>query len=103
MKFEHMADFAGGTCLQGHVTTTYEKLVRCFGEPTGSGDEYKVQAEWYLRFADGTVATIYDWKEGDNYCGKGEGKPAEKVTDWHIGGHNDKAVKHVREFLILGR
>lgn len=102
MKFVHTTDFSG-TCLQGQVNTTYEKLVSRFGEPTCAGDEYKVQAEWCLRFADGTVATIYDWKEGDAYCGEGEGKKPEAVTDWHIGGHNDKAVIRVREFLVMGR
>lgn len=102
MKFQHVTDHAGGTCLQGRITTTYQKLVHRFGEPTCEGDAYKVQAEWCLRFEDGTVATIYDWKEGDAYCGPGQGRPAQAVTDWHIGGHNDNAVRRVREFLVMG-
>lgn len=103
MKFEHAADFTGGTCLQGYITFNYDQLVSCFGEPTCEGDAYKVQAEWCLRFEDGMIATIYDWKEGDAYCGLGEGKPVHAVTDWHIGGHDPRAVDRVLEFLVVGR
>ena len=102
MKFVHATDFSG-TGLQGQVTVTYEKLVRCFGEPTCTYDDGKVQAQWCLRFADGTMATIYDWKAGDAYCGSGRGKPVEKITDWHIGGYSEYAVTRVREYLIVGR
>jgi hypothetical protein len=73
-----------GTCLQGYVDTTYGALVAAFGKPT-TGDEYKVDWEWVIEFDDGTVATIYNWKDGPNYCGS-EGLKASQITDWHIGG-----------------
>jgi len=93
MKFEtgdHI--YVGGTSLQGQIEIGYNQLVRILGEPTfeTSGDG-KVLAEWYLKFEDGTVATIYDWK---NY-----GRKVEYITDWHIGGFNKTAVELVKEVL----
>ena len=75
-----------GTCLQGYINTSYRDLVECFGEPHCDGDGYKVDAEWMLRFEDGTVATIYNWKDGKNYCGE-DGLAVEDITEWHIGGY----------------
>lgn len=85
------------TCLQGYITADYDTLVELFGEPT-EGDNYKVDAEWLLEFEDGTIATIYNWKNGRNYC-EHEGFPVEEITDWHIGGHNKRAVHCVEDVL----
>lgn len=85
------------TCLQGYIKADYNKLVELFGEPT-EGDGYKIDAEWMLEFEDGTVATIYNWKNGRNYCGH-EGDPVEIITDWHIGGHNKRTVRLVEDVL----
>ena len=74
----------GGTCLQGYINGHYHDLLETFGEPTES-DGYKVDAEWVLEFADGTVATIYNWKNGINYWGA-DGTPVECITEWNIGG-----------------
>jgi hypothetical protein len=76
--------YADGTSLQGYVTAYYHELVEVFGEPTDSGD--KVTAEWCLEFEDGTVATIYDWKEYETPMGR---------YQWHIGGRNYDAVDRV--------
>ena len=83
-----------GTCLQGQIYVTYEELVKVFGKEHSKGDGYKVQAEWVLKFEDGTIATIYDYKEGKNYCGN-HGKSKQHVTDWHIGGSHPLAEHHV--------
>ncbi|CAB4133861.1 hypothetical protein UFOVP263_27 [uncultured Caudovirales phage] len=82
-----------GTSLQGYIQANYYDLVELFGEPN-SGDEYKIDAEWDILFEDGTVATIYNWKDGKNYCGS-DGFPVDDITDWHIGGFNKEAVIHV--------
>ena len=87
---------ADGTCLQGYIDTTYATLVKTFGEPHNDGDGYKVDAEWCLKFEDGTVATIYNYKDGKNYNGKA-GKATKNITEWHIGGHSKKAVECVTE------
>lgn len=83
--FKHYTEGFSGTSLMGYVATSYKDLIAVFGPPTfvdDSGDA-KVSAEWCLKFIDGTVATIYDWKE--------ESTP-EDLYDWHIGGKDIKAV-----------
>ena len=76
------------TSLQGYVETTYDTLVAVFGEPLRGGD--KTTVEWILKFEDGTVATIYDWKEYDTPMGE---------YDWHVGGNKRIAAALVQEVL----
>ena len=83
MKFTNEAD-VNGTSLQGYVQAYYHQLVEVFGEPEAGGD--KTTVEWCLSFADGTVATIYDWKEYDTPMG---------LYAWHIGGRSQRAVDRV--------
>lgn len=93
-----------GTHLQGYCQegTGYARLVELFGEPT-TGDEYKVDAEWNIEFADGMVATIYNYKSGKNYCGD-EGMEVKDMTgsNWHIGGNDKEVVERIND-LIDGR
>lgn len=93
----HTGEFHGGS-LQGEIEATYADLVTLFGPPNG-GDGYKVDAEWNLLFDDGTVANIYNYKDGINYNGAEEGTPTQKITNWHIGGQSPKAVLYVRQLL----
>lgn len=89
MKFESATNRqANGTSLQGYVETTYNQLFELFGEPQGAGD--KTSAEWILEFADGTIATIYDWKTNKTPMGK---------YSWHVGGFNKQAVFLVQQTL----
>jgi len=90
-----LTDSFESSCLQGSIDTSYADLVACFGEPNCNGDDYKVQKEWMIKFEDGTYATIYDWKEGDNYNGEGQGTHYTDVTDWHIGGMSQQSVARV--------
>lgn len=81
-----------GTHLQGTINTSYNRLVEVFGEPTGfASDDGKVQAEWAIKFNDGTLATVYDWKED---------KSMYDVREWHIGGYSDAAVMNVVDEVI---
>jgi len=83
-----------GTYLQGHIQCSYNTLCEVFGDPTG-GDGYKTRSEWEGKTSDGTVFTIYDWKES---------QPIVDVTQWHIGGRDDDAVRVVSEIVneVLG-
>jgi hypothetical protein len=90
-----------GSCLQGEITAGYAELVSLFGKPH-DGDGYKVDAEWDIRFEDGTVATIYNWKNGKNYCDK-DGTPTEQITDWHVGGDHKRCVDKVQIAIDLMR
>ena len=81
-----------GTCLQGTINTSYDRLVELFGEPTrGESGDGKVQVEWAVKFNDGTLATIYDWKED---------KTASAVTEWHVGGYTQHALYNVIDEVI---
>jgi hypothetical protein len=99
MKFQN-GDFGhelNMTSLQGHIQTTYAILVATFGEPQGGYDDYKCDCEWNIKFADGVVVSIYNWKNGKNYCGE-EGLALEDITEWNIGGHpNTGAASRVRD------
>lgn len=92
---------ANGTSPQGHITATYKELTDLFGEPT-SGDGYKVDAEWYLLFEDGTFATIYNWKNGKSYCGE-DGLNVEQIEDWHVGGMSKASAERVQIAIDLDR
>lgn len=93
--FEKNVD-VDGTCLQGHITISYDELVKVFGEPD-DGDGYKTDAEWSGSI-DGVVFTIYNWKNGKNYCGP-EGIPTEKIMDWNIGGNSKQAEEIVKKYI----
>ena len=82
----------------GQVDASFDQLVRCFGEPHDEGDGYKTDVEWLLQFEDGTVATIYNWKDGPNYLGAA-GTPVDRITHWHIGGRDVRASRAVRRAL----
>ena len=86
------SDDTNGTHAIGAVETTYDKLVKIFGKPTcGTRSACgKVSKEWVLAFEDGTIATIYDWKEKQTPKG---------MYEWHIGGFNEKAHDYVNEVV----
>ena len=89
-----------GSHLQGCISCTYAHLVNTFGQPhqdAPSSDD-KVDVEWSFEFNDGTVATIYNYKDGFAYLGK-EGTPTEKITDWHVGGRDKKSLEYINKLL----
>lgn len=92
----------GGTCLQGEIEAKFSELSALFGKP-GEGDGYKTEAEWLIKFADGTVASIYNWKDGVAYCGAEDGKPVRQIKHWHVGGETRRAVELVQIALDLHR
>lgn len=90
MQFQPTDEIAN-SCLQGQVTTTYERLVQVFGLPHNSNlESSRTRAHWAFKFADGTVATIYDWKTGL--------EPWNNVH-WNIGGHSIRAEALVKAAL----
>ena len=85
-----------GTSLQGYITAPYAELVELFGKPHDFFDDFKCDAEWYVEFDDGTVATIYNWKNGRNYLGD-DAPPVEAITSWNIGGNTTEAADKILE------
>ena len=87
-----------GTSYLREITASYHLLVEKLGEPSGSYDNYKTDAEWQIEFEGGLVATIYNWKDGKNYCGD-RGLPVEEITEWHIGGYEPRVASWVEDYL----
>ena len=86
-----------GTYLQGYMSCGYKDIVRIFGEPGGC-DGYKVDAHWTIRFSDGEIATVYNWKNGRNYCGY-DGLDVEDIRNWNIGGRNPDVVERIKNLV----
>jgi len=79
-----------GTSYVGLIEASYLELADIFGEDVGESGDGKVTAEYNVRFADGTVATIYNWKtDADPLFEK----------NWHVGGKNNEALWNVMDAL----
>ena len=87
-----------GCGLQGYIETTYQDIVRVFGEPSFGPNDLvdKVTCQWDLMFNDGTSGYIYDYKE---YVQTPLG-----VYNWHIGRASKKIVSRVNQaFEIVNK
>lgn len=80
--------------LRGYVETTYDKLVKTFGEPTyRDGD--KTTVEWRLTRFDSKTGrrievTIYDYKTSFTPM---------NLYNWHVGGTSDQNPEIVKTEL----
>jgi len=98
-KLNYLADDTG-TCYQDEIEVSYDTLVEVFGEPDPiANDGYKTDIEWLIEFEDGTIATIYNWKNGHNYLGEHDGLSIENITYWHIGGFDKKAADYIKDAI----
>ena len=79
---------------RGSIDTDYFTLVGLFGRPEHISNDPadKVRVEWSVKFDDGTVATIYDWKDPT---------PIHEVRDWHVGGFSPMALTHIASVVTL--
>ena len=85
-----------GTSLQGYLrNVSYQQLVDIFGVPNSDGDGYKTDVEWEGE-VNGNVFTIYNWKNGPNYCGYGN---VQEITDWNIGGRVKSIVDDLGAYV----
>ena len=94
-----------GTSRYGTAQTTYARLVEVFGEPLHNEGGFKVDWEWNIEFMDDghpVVATIYNWKNGPNYCGP-EGLHHSDIKEWNIGGACPMSVFLILEALKGGK
>ena len=87
---------AGGTSRVGELEGIYKKdIEKVFGPPTwdqGSADA-KVQVEWSIKFPDGTIGTIYDYKQYN--------VDPEDIDYWSIGGRIGLAAYYVKKAMGL--
>ena len=92
-----LEELINGSCLQGSVEIDYKTLVDMFGQPNlGLSEDRKVECEWTILTTSG-IATIYNYKSGIHYSE--EGLPKEKITDWHIGGHNKIVANIIKQVI----
>ncbi len=83
----------GGTSLLGKLdNVTFGDLVRLFGEPQRfdrnmDGGDGKIDAEWDVLIDGSKVVTIYNWKNGRNYCGP-SAPAVETFRSWNVGGND---------------
>ena len=84
-----------GTSFHGATfSATLADLQVILGAPNGGGDHHdKVQNEWELELEDGTVFSVYDWKEYRRYTDK-------ETIEWHIGGMNLKDTFVAQDTLV---
>lgn len=92
---------SSGTSGKGGFVCKYETLVKVLGEPLKGSDDFKTQAEWNIEYKDGTITTIYDWKQGKGYLGDEEGIESEDVIEWNVGGNEKtKSMEYLKDFFI---
>jgi len=89
-NLESAVQETGGSSLQGYIDAAYHEIVDALGQPNCPVDEHKVDVEWAFRLDD-TVFTIYNWKNGYNYCGDRDGMAVERMNHWHVGGFSKDA------------
>jgi hypothetical protein len=84
-----------GTSFHGATfSATLADLQIILGAPDCTGDSNdKVQNEWELELEDGTVFSVYDWKEYRRYTDK-------ETIEWHIGGMNLKDTFVAQDTLV---
>ena len=97
MEYKRTED-VNGTCLQGRINTSYQTLLYKLPPPIDYYDCYKTEVVWALKFSDGTIATVYNWKNGKNYLEE-DGLELEEITEWNIGGHTKKALEYINQLL----
>ena len=84
-----------GSSYKGEITTTYAKLVELFGEPSKNSGDGKMDVNWKIEFENGTVASIYNYKNGVKYGNS----DIESITEWTIGGYKSECVNLIKELI----
>jgi hypothetical protein len=91
---------ANGTSFHDHTfTATVDDLRNVLGKPKfeSNDGQDKCNFDWIMETEDGTVFTVYDWKEYRQLA-------EDEVIEWHIGGRSgadtEKALLEMREALM---
>ena len=84
-----------GTSFHGATfSATLADLQIILGAPNHTSDPHdKVQNEWELELEDGTIFTVYDWKEYRRYTDK-------ETIEWHVGGRSQKDTFVAQDALV---
>ena len=72
-----------GTSYIGYIAASYDSLERALGKPhAGESGDRKTDCEWAFILPSDVVFTIYNYKDGPAYLGKGS---IDDITEWSIG------------------
>ncbi len=84
-----------GTSFHGAtISATLADLQIILGATTHASDHHdKVQNEWEMELEDGTIFSVYDWKEYRRYTDK-------ELIEWHIGGMDQKDTFVAHDTLV---
>jgi len=84
-----------GTSFHGAtISASLADLMDILGATHGIGEvNDKVQNSWDLELEDGTIFTVYDWKEYRRYTDK-------ETIEWHIGGRSQKDTFVAQDALV---
>lgn len=98
----HHAQSCGNMYLQGRITCGYADVCAVFGDPT-EPDCDKTKAEWWIKFSDGLVACIYDYKyhKKYGYNGRGTGLELSAIRNWHVACEDSRGLFRTVDLLDL--
>jgi len=95
-KFKQTSQSPIGTSFHDTViNASVNDLTKVLGEPQYDANHGtdKVNFEWMMELNDGSVFTVYDWKEY-RVLDKRE------IIEWHIGGLNGIVTERAKEFIL---
>lgn len=88
-----------GTRFIKEIQCSYADILFTIGSETlVGGDGYKTDGEWVIETPAG-IATIYNWKDGKNYCDEA-GEEIENIQVWHIGGQSDAVARYITKLIF---
>lgn len=79
-----------GSFYVGQIDLSFLDIVRKLGPASAKSPDGKVKARWIIKFEDGTIASLYDWKSGTSI---------KDLSNWRIGGHSYLAMYYVYQIF----
>jgi hypothetical protein len=89
-----LKSLSGTSFHMSTVKATLNELKQVLGEVHFTNDfEDKVQNEWLMELEDGSVFSVYDWKEYRSY-------DDNEVIEWHLGGFDKTTTERAKHQII---
>lgn len=82
---------------------SYEQLRRKLGRPNWRSGDGKTTTGWVLRFPDGTLASVYEFKATSKFDPRLPSVAVMRKTNrtWNVGGDDSRALRHVARLFGL--
>jgi len=94
--FKQNANVNGTSFFGTTLNASVNELIQILGKPSEENNtgEDKVNFMWNVECQDGTVFTVYDWKE---YRPIG----LDEQIEWHIGGFSEADTEKAKSEIII--